>query len=66
VKGSGRDLILWYYPRICLEGLRIYMKALSQNRRSPGRDVNPGFPENESGMLATPPQRPTGNIYEDR
>jgi hypothetical protein len=29
---------------ICLEGLRIATKHISQDRRSPGRDLIPGLP----------------------
>jgi hypothetical protein len=37
--------ILMYYPNIFLEGLRKITKILSRDRRSPGRDLNPGPPE---------------------
>jgi hypothetical protein len=39
----------WYYPSICLEGLRKPTKSLSQDRRSLGRDLNTGHPEYEAG-----------------
>jgi hypothetical protein len=53
-KGCGRKrswLNLRYYPGICVEGLRKTMKNLSQDSRSPGRDLNPGHPEYEAGVL---------------
>jgi hypothetical protein len=37
-------VILRPYPSICLEGLRKTMKYLSQDSRSPDRDLNPGLP----------------------
>jgi hypothetical protein len=45
MKGSGRGLILRYYPGICLEGLRETTENLSQDSRSSGRDLKPGLPE---------------------
>jgi hypothetical protein len=39
--------------RICLEGLRKTTKNLSQDSRSPGRDLNPGPPEYKAGVLTT-------------
>jgi hypothetical protein len=42
--GGGRGLMKVYYPGICLEGLRKTAENLSQNSRSPGRDLNPGPP----------------------
>jgi hypothetical protein len=50
--GSGRGLILRYYPGIVVESLRKITKNLSQDSRSPGRDLNPGPPEYESEVLA--------------
>jgi hypothetical protein len=55
-KGCGRKRTwpnLRYYPRMCLEGLRKTTKHLSQDSRSPGRDLNPGPPEYEAGVLTT-------------
>jgi hypothetical protein len=46
-----------YYPGICLEGLRKTMKNLSQDSRSPGRDLNPGPLEYEAGVVTTRPRR---------
>jgi hypothetical protein len=46
-----------YYLGICLEGLRKTTKNLSQVSRSPGRDLNPGPPEYEAGVLTTRPRR---------
>jgi hypothetical protein len=33
------------------------MKTLGQDSRSPGRDLNPGSPEYEAGVLITRPRR---------
>jgi hypothetical protein len=44
---------LRYYPNICLEGLRKTTKSLSQDSRSPGRDLNLGPPKYEAGVLTT-------------
>jgi hypothetical protein len=33
------------------------MKPLSQESWSPGRDLNPGTPEHEAGVLTTRPRR---------
>jgi hypothetical protein len=40
--GSGRGLILSYYPGIRLEGLRKITKNLNHDRRSPGPRIEPG------------------------
>jgi hypothetical protein len=45
VEKKGRGLILSYYPGIYFEGLRKITKNLSQDSRSPGRDLNPEPPE---------------------
>jgi hypothetical protein len=52
-EGGGRGLILRYYPSIRLEGLRKITKSLSQDSRSPGRDLNPGPLEYEAEVLTT-------------
>jgi hypothetical protein len=44
---------LRYYPGICPEGLRKNTKTLSQDSRSPGRNLNPGPSESEAGVLTT-------------
>jgi hypothetical protein len=54
-EGSGRGLILRYYPRIHLKGLRKTTKNLNQDSWSPGQDLNPRPPEYESGVLTTRP-----------
>jgi hypothetical protein len=41
LKGGGSGLMCKNYPGICLEGLRKTKKTLSQDSRSPGRDLNP-------------------------
>jgi hypothetical protein len=58
-KGCGRKLswpIFRYYTSISgiyLEGLRKTKVNLSQDSRSPGRDLNPGPAEYKAGVLAT-------------
>jgi hypothetical protein len=59
-KGCGRSshyLISRYYPGIFLKGLRKNTKNLIQDSWSPGRDLNPGPPEYETGVLTTQPRR---------
>jgi hypothetical protein len=55
VEGNGYDLILRYYPGICLEGLRKTTKCLGQDSWSLGQDLNPEPPEYEAGMLTIRP-----------
>jgi hypothetical protein len=50
VEGTGRGLIVRYYPSLRLEKVT---KNLSQNSQFPGRDLNPGLPEYEAGVLTT-------------
>jgi hypothetical protein len=57
LEGSGSGLIVRYYVGIFLEGLSKTTKNFSQDSRSRGRDLNPGTPENEAGVLNTRPQR---------
>jgi hypothetical protein len=57
LEGSGRGLILRYYPGISLEGLIMIRKKLNQNSRSPGRYLKPGPSKYEAGMLTTRPGR---------
>jgi hypothetical protein len=38
---------------ICLEELKKSTKVLSQDSRAPNRDLNPGPPKNEAGVLTT-------------
>jgi hypothetical protein len=55
-KGFGRKRSwtnLGKYPGICVEGLRKATKVLIQDSRSPCRDLNPGPPEYEAGVLIT-------------
>jgi hypothetical protein len=56
LEGSGRGLILRNYPGIRLEGLR-QITITCQDCRSLGRDLNPGPPKYEAGVLATRPRR---------
>jgi hypothetical protein len=44
---------LKYYPGICLEGLRKTAKNLSLDSLSLGRDMRPGPPEYDAGVLHT-------------
>jgi hypothetical protein len=53
VEANDRGLILRYYPRICLEGLRNPTINLSKYNRAPGGDLNPRPPEYEARVLAT-------------
>jgi hypothetical protein len=39
---------LWYYTRICLEGLRNTTENISRDSRSPGQFLNPKPPEYEA------------------
>jgi hypothetical protein len=48
VERRSRDLILRYYPSICQEGLSKTTKNLTQDSRSPARDLNPEPPEYET------------------
>jgi hypothetical protein len=57
LEGSDRDLIVMYYPGICLEGLKKITKDPSQYSRSPGRDLNPEHREYEAEVLTTRPRR---------
>jgi hypothetical protein len=49
----GRGLISRYTTGIRLEGDRKTTKLLTQDRRSPGRDMNTEPPEYEAGGLTT-------------
>jgi hypothetical protein len=51
-EGSGRGLILGYYPGIRMEGLRRTTEDFSQDSQSLSRDLNPEPPEYEAGMLS--------------
>jgi hypothetical protein len=57
IEGSGSGLILRCYPDIRLEGLRKTAKDVSQDSLSPGRDLNPGYPEYEARVSIIRPQR---------
>jgi hypothetical protein len=54
---SGRGLIIRFYLRIRLEGLRKTTKNLGHDSRSRGRDLNPGSPVYEAGVLVALPKR---------
>jgi hypothetical protein len=53
VEGSGRGLILRYFPA----GTEENHENLSQDSRSPGRNLNLGPPKYEAGLLTTRPWR---------
>jgi hypothetical protein len=53
MEGGSRGLR--YYPGSCLEGLRETTMNFMQDRRLMGRDLMPGPPENEVGVLTTRP-----------
>jgi hypothetical protein len=55
MEGSGRGLIFFNYPIICLEELRKTTKNLSQDNQSLGRDLNARPPEYDAGVLTTRP-----------
>jgi hypothetical protein len=57
------ECILRHYPDIRLKDLRKTTKNLSQDRRSPGRDLNPGPPEYEAVVLNTRPRLSVPYIY---
>jgi hypothetical protein len=57
LEGSSLGLILRYCPGILLKGVRNITKHISQDTRSPGRDLNLGLPEYEVGVLTTQPRR---------
>jgi hypothetical protein len=61
LEGSGRGLILRYYPGIRLEGLRKTTKSFGQDSRFPSRDLSPGPPEYEARVLTIWPQRSVVN-----
>jgi hypothetical protein len=48
--------IFWNYTGICLKGLSKITKNLIQYSLSPGRDLNPGPPENEARLLNIRPR----------
>jgi hypothetical protein len=50
LEGSGRSLILRNYPGIRLEELRKTAKNLSQDSRSPSRDLHPGLTEYKASV----------------
>jgi hypothetical protein len=47
VEGSGRDLILRFYPGVSEEN----NDPFSQDRQSSGRNLNPGALEYEAGVF---------------
>jgi hypothetical protein len=58
-EGCGRKWSwsnLRYCSGICLERLRKTTKDLSHDSRSPGRDLKPGSPEYDGGLLNTWPR----------
>jgi hypothetical protein len=61
VEGSGRGLIVRYYPGNRLEGLWKTDENI-QDSLSPGRDLNPVPPEYEAGVLTTQARRSVENF----
>jgi hypothetical protein len=53
MEGSDRGMI-GYYPGICLEELRKTTRNLTQDSRSPYRDLNLGPPKYEAGVITIP------------
>jgi hypothetical protein len=51
--GDRGSIYCRYYPGIFLDGLRKTSKTLSQDSRSLGRNLDPGPPEYEAGVLTT-------------
>jgi hypothetical protein len=47
---------------ICSEGLREFTETISQDSRSPGRDLNLGPPKYKAGMRTTRPRRPVNTV----
>jgi hypothetical protein len=61
--GSGRGLILRYYPGISLQGLKKTTNYLDQDSRSPGPGLNPKPSEYEAVVLNTLPRRSVLSLY---
>jgi hypothetical protein len=57
VDESSRGRILNFYPGICLEGLRNTTGKLNHDSWFTGRDLKPGPPKYESGMLTSRTRR---------
>jgi hypothetical protein len=57
---------LRYYSGTCMGGLRKTMKNLSHNDQSLGRDLDPGRPEYEAGVLTIQSQRSEWNVFNTR
>jgi hypothetical protein len=53
VEGSGHGLISGITPVNCLRALRLATKTLSQDSRSPARDINARHPEYKAKVLTT-------------
>jgi hypothetical protein len=56
-KSSWPNFKVGYYPDSYLEELKKTMKNFSQDSRTPGRDMKPGPPGYEIGVLTTRPRR---------
>jgi hypothetical protein len=65
MEGRCRCIILMYYPGIHLEKLRKTKINLTQENRSPGRDLNSKHSEYEAGVLNTRPRRSVIQILSD-
>jgi hypothetical protein len=53
---SGHGPNLRYYPGLCLEVLSKNTRNLSQDSQSLGRELDPGPPEYNAGVLTTRPR----------
>jgi hypothetical protein len=68
LKRIWKEVFVRYYPGTCLKALRKSTENLSHDSRSAGRDLYPGPPESEAGVLTTlhrhsvPRRRWKGNI----
>jgi hypothetical protein len=68
-KGFSRKISwpnLRYYPGICLEGLKKRRKTSIRITGRRSRDLNPGPPEYDAGVLTTLPQRSVESMREGR
>jgi hypothetical protein len=54
--GRKRSWPILRYPGILLEGLKESSKNLSHDNRSPVRDLNPGTPGYQAGVLTSRPR----------
>jgi hypothetical protein len=60
---SGRGIISKAVSRHLSGGTKESHKILSEDSLYPGRDLNPGPPEFEAGVLSPPPRRTVCTIF---